>query len=49
MRRKIAETPSPTGEPITISLGITTFKDDQNPQEVIMRADTAPYQSKHEG
>lgn len=50
LRTKIAETPSPTGKPITISLGISTYqKGDLLPEEVIKKADTALYQSKNEG
>lgn len=50
LRIKIAETPSPTGQPITISLGLSTYQDEnQLPQDVINEADTALYQSKNEG
>ncbi|WP_458414760.1 diguanylate cyclase [Schinkia sp. CFF1] len=50
LRIKIAETPSPTGAPITISLGISSFqKKDLDPAMVIKRTDSALYQSKNEG
>ncbi|WP_249869590.1 sensor domain-containing diguanylate cyclase [Oceanobacillus saliphilus] len=50
LRTKIAETPSPTGQPITISLGISTYQEENHkPEEVIKKADTALYQSKNEG
>lgn len=50
LRIKVAETNSPTGEPITISLGITMLHHkDQHPEEIIERADTALYQSKSDG
>ncbi|HHY72137.1 MAG TPA: GGDEF domain-containing protein [Bacillus bacterium] len=50
LRIKVAETISPTGKPITISLGISSFqKKDQLPEMVIKRADAALYQSKNEG
>lgn len=50
LRKKVAETISPTGEPITISLGIASIKDeDQHPEEIIKRADCALFQSKVEG
>lgn len=50
LRIKIAETPSPTGQPITISLGVSTYqKENHLPEEVIKKADTALYQSKNEG
>ncbi|WP_017756400.1 sensor domain-containing diguanylate cyclase [Calidifontibacillus oryziterrae] len=50
LREKIAETASPTGEAITISLGITEYqKGDKHPEEIIERADSALYQSKTDG
>ena len=51
LRIKLAETLSPTGQPITISLGISTYQEEQDhvPQDVIGKADTALYQSKNEG
>lgn len=50
LRIKIAETPSPIGKAINISLGISSYyKKDQLPERVIKRADTALYQSKHNG
>lgn len=50
LRVKVAETPSPTGEPITISLGISTSQDqDQHPEVIIKRADSALFKSKTDG
>lgn len=50
LRVKAQETPSPTGEPITISLGISSLqKKDQFPEMIIQRADNALYQSKKAG
>ncbi|NSL52502.1 sensor domain-containing diguanylate cyclase [Calidifontibacillus erzurumensis] len=50
LRTTISQTPSPTGEPITISLGISSYqKDDEAPEMVIKRADAALYQSKNDG
>ncbi|WP_017753967.1 sensor domain-containing diguanylate cyclase [Calidifontibacillus oryziterrae] len=50
LRLKVAETPSPTGHPIYISLGISAYEDgDENPEVVIKRADMALYRSKNEG
>lgn len=47
---KVAKTQSPTGKPITISLGISCFKeDDQHPETIIKRADSALFQSKLDG
>ncbi|TSI08685.1 GGDEF domain-containing protein [Lysinibacillus sp. BW-2-10] len=50
LRIKIEQTVSPTGEPINISLGITSFKEnDIHPTPIIERADTALYHSKETG
>ncbi|RHW32759.1 sensor domain-containing diguanylate cyclase [Lysinibacillus yapensis] len=50
LRTGIANTISPTGEPITISLGITVLRDeDHHPKTIIERADTALYHSKQTG
>lgn len=49
IREKIANTPSPTGEPITISLGITSVQNGDTIPQIIKRADKALYQSKNNG
>lgn len=50
LRMKIESNPSPTGEPITISLGIAIYPDHgQEPKEIIAAADEAMYLSKLEG
>ncbi|AZV42887.1 transmembrane protein [Peribacillus asahii] len=50
LRIRIAETTSPTGKPITISLGVTSLQpEDQHPKTIIERADKALYQSKSDG
>lgn len=50
LRIKIAETNSPTGAPITISIGISSLQElDRHPKTIIERADTALYQSKSDG
>lgn len=50
LRKKIAATPCPTGQTITISLGISSYnKEDASPEDVIQRADYALYQSKQKG
>ncbi|QOR68128.1 GGDEF domain-containing protein [Cytobacillus suaedae] len=50
LRKTVADTPSPTGQPITISLGISQYHiKDQHPETIIKRADTALYQSKQNG
>ena len=50
LRTSFAETPNPTGQRITISLGISSFrKEDHQPDEIIKRADAALYQSKSNG
>lgn len=49
-RAKIASMQSPTGKPITSSIGITSLQESDNtPIEVIERADKALYQSKEAG
>lgn len=50
LRRRIAKTQSPTGKPITVSLGVTSsYQDDEFPWAVIERADQALYTSKTNG
>ena len=50
LRNSFAEKPNPTGQRITISLGISSYrKEDQQPEDIIKRADTALYQSKSNG
>ncbi|KEF40281.1 diguanylate cyclase (GGDEF) domain-containing protein [Schinkia azotoformans MEV2011] len=50
LRIDVAGTPSPTGKPITISLGVTSVSfEDQAPEEIISRADEALYESKTTG
>lgn len=50
LREKTAQTESPTGQPITISLGISASRrSDYLPEEIIKRADTALFQSKNDG
>lgn len=50
LRVRVAESISPTGQPITISLGITSsHNEDRHPEMVIERADLALYQSKTRG
>ena len=50
LRETIASTPSPTGKPITVSLGVATLSDgDVNVEQIIDRADFALYQSKRKG
>lgn len=50
LRNKIAETISPTGEAITVSVGITSLHSfDRHSKSVIERADIALYQSKSNG
>lgn len=50
LREKVAITPSPTGQPITISLGIASSSaQDAIPEEVIKRADLALYRAKNKG
>ncbi|MCQ6277090.1 GGDEF domain-containing protein [Bacillus sp. V3B] len=50
LRSTLAQTPSPAGQPITISLGVSSYQEkDQLPEDVIKRADSALYQSKREG
>jgi len=50
LRTKVAKTNSPTGHPITISLGVTSLREnDEHPKQLIDRADFALYQSKANG
>ncbi|MCH1626815.1 sensor domain-containing diguanylate cyclase [Ferdinandcohnia quinoae] len=50
LRITVSEAPSPTGKPITISAGISSYHgSDLHPKEIIEKADTALYQSKHNG
>lgn len=50
LRINVSETPCPIGTAIHISLGISSYhKKDQLPEMVIKRADSALYQSKHNG
>jgi diguanylate cyclase (GGDEF)-like protein len=50
LREVVATNPSPTGHPITISLGISLFHEgDLHSETIIKRADTALYQSKQNG
>ncbi|SOB99304.1 diguanylate cyclase (GGDEF)-like protein [Ureibacillus xyleni] len=50
LRLKIEQTKSPTGKPITVSLGVTSIEDgDIHPKTIIERADQALYQSKKDG
>ncbi|MFB6468054.1 diguanylate cyclase [Cytobacillus sp. Hz8] len=50
LRLSVAETPSPTGNAITISLGISTRqREDFHPKAVIEKADAALYASKANG
>ncbi|MEL3973308.1 sensor domain-containing diguanylate cyclase [Rossellomorea oryzaecorticis] len=50
LRKEIAGTNSPTGRPITISLGVTDFQEkDNHPETIIERADSALYDSKMAG
>lgn len=50
LRKEIAKTQSPTGKPITVSLGVTSLhQDDKFPWAVIERADQALYESKTNG
>lgn len=49
-RRKIDTTNSPSGEPITISFGITSYHaDDRVASEIVHRADEALYEAKQTG
>ena len=49
-RLKIASMQTPTGKPITVSVGITALKEnDDTPKTIIERADKALYQSKQGG
>lgn len=49
LRKEVADKISPTGEYITISIGVTEFKKDIHPVTIIERADKALYQSKRAG
>ncbi|WP_428911089.1 sensor domain-containing diguanylate cyclase [Niallia sp. Krafla_26] len=50
IRIGFAESPNPTGEKITISFGISSYRiEDEKPEDVIKRADIALYQSKENG
>ncbi|RUL51301.1 sensor domain-containing diguanylate cyclase [Lysinibacillus antri] len=50
IRENIAITDSPTGMPITISLGISSYQGSEvHPNAIIERADKALYQSKEKG
>ncbi len=50
IRIAFAEIPNPTGQRITISLGISSLqKGDKEPKDIVRRADTALYQSKSNG
>lgn len=49
-RHKIDTTNSPSGEPITISFGITSYHaDDRVASEIVHRADEALYEAKQTG
>jgi diguanylate cyclase (GGDEF)-like protein len=50
LRLKVCNTICPTGEFITISLGISTYQEgEEYPETILKRADIALYQSKTEG
>jgi diguanylate cyclase (GGDEF)-like protein len=50
LRIKVAELPNPTGNPFTVSIGISKYKEvDSSPIQVIQRADAALYHSKLTG
>lgn len=49
MRKRIAEYEFPTVKNVTISLGVTTYKDDDNEDSLIKRCDAALYQAKGDG
>lgn len=50
LRIMLSITSSPTGQPITVSIGITAFMEkDQHPEAIIERADSALYTSKANG
>ncbi|OEH94056.1 sensor domain-containing diguanylate cyclase [Bacillus solimangrovi] len=50
LRQKVAETVSPTGQPITISLGVTVYREEDIDEKIIIqRADKALYCSKANG
>ncbi|WP_077617155.1 sensor domain-containing diguanylate cyclase [Bacillus sinesaloumensis] len=50
LRRLVESSPNPTGQIITISLGVTTSgMDDQHAKQIVERADIALYESKKSG
>lgn len=50
LRQKLAVTNSPIGQPIFISLGVSSrYEEDESVEQVIERADVALYQSKRTG
>lgn len=50
LRKEVLTMPTPMGESITISLGVSSYqKDDKFPKDVIKRADAALYESKLNG
>ncbi|WLR52042.1 sensor domain-containing diguanylate cyclase [Bacillus tianshenii] len=50
LRKQVEKMSNPTGEHITISIGVTSFYDDDiHPKAIIERADAALYQSKEKG
>lgn len=50
LRTRVAETASPTGRPITISLGVCScHTEDEEPKAIIEKADAALYHSKKDG
>lgn len=50
LRKQVANTQSPIGSPITISLGVASSLDkDERPEEIIKRADCSLFQSKNNG
>lgn len=50
LRKYMADTESPTGTPITISIGVTSMQQsDKHPKDIIERADAALYSSKANG
>jgi diguanylate cyclase (GGDEF)-like protein len=50
LRISFAKNPNPTSQKVTILLGISSFRiDDHQPDDLLKRADAAPYQSKFGG
>ncbi|MBM7650157.1 diguanylate cyclase (GGDEF)-like protein [Bacillus ectoiniformans] len=50
LRQEVAARISPTGKPITISIGVATYQEtDLEPYSIVERADAALYQSKRDG